>query len=72
MGRAGGLSGRRSIGVRLTLVVNAVMLAGVAGFLAFDYWRETGQRMAAKRATLNEAAATVHQAVVRLAVRFEW
>lgn len=67
MGRAGVLSGRRSIGFRLTLAVNAVMLAGVAGFLAFDYWRDAGQRMAAKRASLNEEAATVHQAVVRLA-----
>jgi sigma-B regulation protein RsbU (phosphoserine phosphatase) len=56
----------RSVGFRLAVAVNAVMLAGVAGFLAFDYWRETGQRVAAKRATLHEEAMTIHQAVLRL------
>lgn len=59
-------AGGRSVGFRLAVAVNSVMLVGVAGFLAFDYLRETGQRTAAKRATLHEEAMTLHQAVVRL------
>ncbi len=66
MGEAQTPAAGRSVGFRLAIAVNAVMVVGVAGFLAFDYWREAGQRMAAKRATLHEEAMTLHQAVLRL------
>lgn len=52
-----------SLGVRVALAINLLVLVAGVGFLAFDYRRESRQRLADKKATLNEQATTVLQAV---------
>jgi serine phosphatase RsbU (regulator of sigma subunit) len=56
----------RSLGFRVALAVNLTMAAGVAGFLAFDYLRESRQRLADEVAALRAQAVTIHRGVTRL------
>lgn len=55
-----------SVGVRVALAVNLLVVAVGVGFLTFDYQRETRQRMADKALALREQAMTLHQAVSAL------
>lgn len=52
-----------SVGGRVALAVNLLVAAAAAGFLAFDYHRESHQRLADKALSLREQAMTFHQAV---------
>ncbi|MFO0842311.1 MAG: PP2C family protein-serine/threonine phosphatase [Gemmataceae bacterium] len=56
----------RTIGFRVALAVNLTMAIAVAGFLVFDYLRESRQRLDDKAVALREQALTVHQGVTRL------
>lgn len=56
----------RTIGFRVALAVNLTMAVAVAGFLVFDYLRESRQRLEDKVAALREQALTIHQGVTRL------
>lgn len=56
----------RSIGFRTSVAVNLVMVAAVAGFIAFDALRETRHHVEEKTAALDVEAMTLHQAVVGL------
>lgn len=58
----------RGIGFRTSVAVNAVMVAAVAGFIAFDAVRETRHHVEEKTAALDAEAMTLHQAVVGLGV----
>lgn len=52
-----------SVGGRVALAVNLLVAVAAIGFLAFDYHRESHQRLADKAASLREQAMTFHQAV---------
>lgn len=48
----------------MALATNSLVAVAAAAFLAFDYHRESHQRLADKAASLREQALTFHQAVV--------
>lgn len=52
-----------SVGGRVALAVNSLVVITAIGFLAFDYHRESHQRLADKAASLREQALTFHLAV---------
>lgn len=52
-----------SVGGRVALAVNLLVAVAAIGFLAFDYHRESHQRLADKAASLREQAMTFHLAV---------
>ena len=53
-----------SVSGRVALAVNSLVVITATGFLAFDYHRESHQRLADKAASLREQAVTFHLAVV--------
>ncbi|MBY0229063.1 MAG: SpoIIE family protein phosphatase [Gemmataceae bacterium] len=52
-----------SVGLRVALAVNLLVVVAGVGFLVFDYHRESRQRLADKSLALREQAMTLHQAV---------
>jgi serine phosphatase RsbU (regulator of sigma subunit) len=54
------------VGFHVALAVNLTMVIGVAGFLIFDFVRESRQRLQDKVLGLQEQAVTIHQGLVRL------
>lgn len=52
-----------SVGVRVALAVNTLVVVTGVGLLTFDYQRESSQRLADKAHALREQAVTLHQAV---------
>lgn len=53
----------RSVGVRVAVAVNLLVVACGIGFLVFDYQQESRQRLTDKALALREQAMTLHQAV---------
>lgn len=56
----------KTVGFRVALAVNLTMAVAVAGFLVFDYLRESHQRLEDKVVALRGQALTIHQGVTRL------